>query len=215
MPTTLFTAWYDEVVPEMVGSPPLALVLNAIRNAAIEFCDRAWVWRIDQGPMAIAPGASTYDWEPPANTVVCRPLQVWIDKRRLEAKGAGELSELYGDFMQMDGAPRYFVQDRPDQLIIVPRPASMLPYGGGITAKVAIKPKRTATGLDSFIHERYLDAITHGAKFRLFIMRKKPWTDTGAAADQKTLFDAAVNKAKLDAEKGFAGARMRVKPQFF
>jgi hypothetical protein len=211
MPNTLYTTLYDEVLPEF---PALvqAMALNAIKQAAIEFCDRAWVWVVDQGPIAVAPQANTYDWEPPTGTEAARPIRVWLNKMPLTPKTAGELSELYGDYMQALGNPSFFVQDRPDQLIIVPAP-TMIP-AVGITAKLAVRPTQAATGLETWIMNKYRDAIAHGAKARLFRIPKKPWTDAAAAQGYHSMFEAAVAKAQLDAVRGFAGAKARTKPQF-
>lgn len=212
MPSTLYTTWNDEVLPEIPGVLQ-AMALNAVKRAAIEFCDRAWVWIVDQAEIPIVVDENTYAWTTPSDTEVARPIRVWLNKRPLTPKTVGELSEIYGDFMNFDGGPLFFVQDRPDKLIVVPRPTSVPDIG--ITAKLAVKPTEAATGLETIIATKYRDAISHGAKARLFRIPKKPWTDTGVAGDYQEKFDAAVAKGQLEAVRGFAGAGVRVRPQFF
>lgn len=213
MAETAFTTLYDEVVPELTGAVALPLVLNAIRQAARDFCMRSFVWRVDQGPMAVAQNANEYDWEPPTNTEAVRPMQVWLEKRPLTPRTANELSEMFGDFMRAEGTPSYFVADRPDKLVIVPKPTGV--YTTGITAKLAVMPSQAATGMETIYATRYRDAIGYGAKARLFRMPRKPWTDKQAASDYQAMFDAAVNTAQLEASRGFGGARARVRPMYF
>lgn len=213
MADTAFTTWYDDVLPELAGAVAQSMVLHAIRQAARDFCMRSFVWRVDQGPMAVAANANEYDWEPPTNTEAVRPMQVWLEKRPLVAKTANELSEMYGDFMRKDGAPQYFVSDRPDKLVIVPKPTGI--YTDGLTAKLAIMPSPAATGMETIYATRYRDAIAAGAKARIFRMPRKPWTDKQAASDYQAMFDAAVNTAQLEASRGFGGARARTRPFYF
>jgi hypothetical protein len=221
MATKAWSDWFDEVLPEVPGCGS-DIVTNAIRNAAIELCDRALIWRIDQGPIAVAPYANVYDWEPLANTDPARPMQVWLAGLPLEPKTANELSDRFGDFMRAAGTPAYFVQDQPASLIIVPMPVSVptgivYPPGvqaDGLTAKLAIKPARAATGLEQWIADRYHEPIAHGAKARLMRMPRKPWTDKPSSADYQMRFDDAVAKALLEGARGFSGARTRAKPQF-
>jgi len=212
MATTLFTTLYDEVLTEVAGvTQPVAL--NAIKQAAIEFCDRAWVWIVDQGPIPVAALANTFDWEPPSGTEAVRPMQVWLDKRPLVPKTANELSELYGDFMQAEGSPACFVQNRPDQLIVVPKPVNVQP--GEITAKLAVKPTQAATGMESVILSKFRDAICHGAKARLYRMPRKPWSNGPSATYYQGMFDNTVSTGQVAVIRGFAGARARVKAHFF
>lgn len=213
MSETAWTSWFDEVMPELPGAPPSALVKHAIRNAAIEFCTRSWVWVLDQGPIPVVANLNEYDWQPPSNTEVARILVAWLEKKPLTPKTRNELSAMYGDYMRATGTPVYFIQDVPSKLIVVPKPTANIT--DGVTAKIAVKPKRAATGLDSVIFERWADDIANGAKARLMRMPKKPWTSAANASDYEAKFEDAIATAKLEMTRSFAGARLRVKPNFF
>lgn len=212
MSTTLFTAWYDEVLPEVPGCPqPVAL--NAIRNAAIEFCRRSWVWRVSLDTMPVYAEVPDYELEPPTKTKVAKILQVWFQGREIYPKAPDELNRLYARWPAETGTPKWFVQRDPEILLLVPMPLTSIE--DAVEAEVAIAPSRASTGIDSAIYEKYLDAITHGALARLFRSKSKPWTDTVLAADRTNQFDAAIGLAKVDAVKGHGRSRLRVKPYFF
>jgi hypothetical protein len=212
MATSVWSAWDDDLLPEMPGALA-TLVRHHVKLAAIEFCNRAWVWVVDQGPISVAAGANEYAWEPPADTEVARIRVAWLDKKPLAPKTRNELSALYGDYMRAQGPVAHFVQDVPSKLILVPKPTSS--SADGITAKIAVKPTRSAAGLDSEIFNRYFDEIARGAKARLFGMAKKPWSDPARAMDLREVFEQDIANAKLEVTRSFAGARLRGVAQFF
>ena len=206
MATSLWTAWDDYVLPEVPGVLQ-AYARHHVKLAAIDFCKRAWVWVVDQGPITVAAKVNAYDWEPPVNTEITRPLLVWYEKEELSPRTRNDLSALYGDFMQAAGNPEAFAQDNLTQLILVPTPQAV--SLAGITAKVALKPTRAATGIDSMIFNRYADDIALGAKARLLAVRKKPWSDPVGAEQYRQDYEAAVVAARLEVSKGLAAARLR------
>lgn len=214
MPRTAFTAWYDEVLPEINGAPPQALVLNAIRNAAIEFCEKSLIWNHEHDPVTIAANVNLYDYAKPASTVVVRPLQAWISKLTpVVYKTPGQLADLFGDWREAAGGPSFITQVRPAQFYLVPKPT--LTIINGLTLRIAVKPSRAATDIETFIYEDWLDGITAGAKARLFAMNKKPWANAQLAADNLDRFTAKVREAQDRALRGYGPARHRVKPMYF
>jgi hypothetical protein len=212
MATSAWTEWDQDVLPEVPGADA-PFVRHHVKLAAIEFCERAWVWVVDQGTFPVAAGANEYDWEPPANTEVARILHAWIGKAPLHPKTGGELSALYGDYMQAEGPPQFFIQDVPEKFILVPKPTAS--SADGVTAKIAVKPTRAATGLDTVIFNRWHRIITAGALASLLGMGRKPWTDIPRSQLMADRFEQGIAKAKLEVIRSFAGARMRVRPNFF
>lgn len=211
---TLYTSWYDEILPEVPGVLQ-ALALNAIKQAVIEFFDRSWVWIGDQAAIPIVALTNEYAYTPAVDTEVARALKIWVNKLPLTPKTMGELSDFYGDYMVVEGAPEFFIQDRPDKLILVPKPTSVPTIG--ITGKVALKPTQAAAQIiaaGDVYANKHREAIAIGAKARLFRIPKKPWTDTSQASDLAAKFDAKIAEAKLDSARGLAGARHRGRTSF-
>lgn len=213
MSETAWTAWYDEIVPDLPGAPTLTLVKNAIRNAAIEFCDRTWVYRVAHDPLAVEANVPDYELEPPTKTALVKVLRAWYDKKEIYPKTQDELAQLFSHWPSITGTPLYFTQRSPDVLLLVPTPAASLQ--DALTAEIAIKPTRASTGISTDLFEKYLEEIAYGAKARLFAMSRKPWSDVTLAAYNRGMFDECVGKAKVQAVKGHTRARLRVKPHFY
>lgn len=210
---TTWDAWDDDVLSEIPGALP-AYVRNEVMLTAIDFCSRAWVWLNDQGPIAVVAGTAGYPWVPPANTYVAHILNAWLDKKRLTPKTRNELSDLYGDYMRVDGPAVYFIQDLPSKLILVPKPTSAS-TDTGITAKIALAPSLSAPSMDDEIASLYFDEIAKGAKARLLLMARKPWTDVGRGQSLQDGFEDDIASAKTDMIRSHAGARLRARAHFF
>jgi hypothetical protein len=204
--------WYDEVLPD-VPHCPQPVAKNAIRNAAIEFCERSFVYQADHPAIAAVQDQGEYTYAPGTGLKVVRPEMVWYDKKQLTPMTRDDLDRLYAYWPDESGTPIYFVQEQLEKLIVVPKPAAAL--ADAIRLKVSVKPTRASVDIDDAMHEKYLEAIACGAKARLFAMKKKPWTDNELAVYHKQMFDAAIATARLHAARGHTRARMRVRAHFF
>jgi hypothetical protein len=153
---------------------------NAIRNAAIDFCSRSWVWRADHADINALAGIGAYAYAPPANTKVAVPLAVWYALKPIDPQSTYELQQRFPHWPSMVGqAPYWFLQETLETLVVVPAPSADL--AGAIKLKVALTPTRAAPSIDDAIFERYLEEIACGAKARLFAMKAKPWSDPSRA----------------------------------
>jgi len=216
---TTWDAWDDDVISEVPGALP-EFVRNSVMLSAIDFCSDSWVWLVDQGPIVVVAGTALYPWVPPATSDVVHVLQAWLDKKQLVPKTRNELSEMYGDYMRFDGAAMYFIQDVPSALILVPKPTSSsaiaVPQVDGITAKIAVCPTLGAASFGSDeIASHYFEEIGRGAKARLLVMARKPWTDVTRGQDLQAQFDDDIATAKTAVIRSYAGARIRVRAHFF
>lgn len=213
MSETAWTSFFDEVLPELPGAPLQALVKNAIRNAAIEFCDRTWVYRVEHEPLAAEANVPDYELEPPTKTALVKVHRAWYEKKEIFPKTPQDLAGLFSHWPTAIGTPLYFTQRSPDVLLLVPMPSASLQ--DAITAEIAVKPTRASTGISTDLFEKYLEEIAYGAKARLFAMSKKPWSDVKLAAYNLAKFDECIGKVKVQAVKGHTRARLRVKPHFY
>jgi len=59
MATTLWSDFNDDVLSEIPGVLP-AFAQHHVKLAAIEFCERSWVWLADQGPILIEAAKNIY-----------------------------------------------------------------------------------------------------------------------------------------------------------
>jgi len=106
MITKLFTALYDEVLPDISGVGQ-SLALNAIRNAAIEFCDRSGCWPYNQSLLSSVASQPNYSFVPPADTEVVGVTQAWYNGEPIRFKSAFELEKeaINGNYSNLDFLP--------------------------------------------------------------------------------------------------------------
>lgn len=196
--------WYDEVVPDVPGAG-LPLIKNAIKNAAIEFCQRTRVYRIEHPAISAVEDDGEYDWAPGAGLKVVRAEIVWYEGKQLDPVTPADLQALYPQWTEETGPPVYFVQEMPETLVLVPKPNA--DAADAITARVSVKPSRAATSISDQLYELYLEQIAAGAKARLFAMQSKPWSNPQGAQRESGLFEDAIAQANLDAFRGHSRAR--------
>lgn len=72
----------------------------------------------------------------------------------------------------------------------------------GLGVWVALKPLLTATTVENFIYEDYMDVISDGARARLFSMINQPWASAEAALFYKSRYEAFRDKAAGKARTG-------------
>lgn len=209
---TNFTSWYDDVLPWVPGCPQ-SMALNVIRKAAIEFCDRSWAWIYYPAGINVVNGQMAYAFTPPANAVVTRTLQVWYDDEPIDPATPDELNALFQNWRTHTGTPQYHTQDDERNLLLVPTPDADLT--GGLKMRVALKPTITAVDIETRIYEEHREAIASGAKARLMLMQKKPYSDPNQAVIEQDKFDSAINTTKIKIIKGFSRAPLRNVAQFF
>lgn len=180
MNTKLFTTLYDEVLIDVPGVPQ-NVALNAIRNAAIEFCDRTLCWVVDADPISSVAGQSIYQFEPENGSEVAGVIQAYYNSVRIDPMTADQLGNEYSrdPWNEQTGVPRYYLIEQPDEFVLVPIPDESV--DSGIKMRVSLKPTRTASGMERWVIDKYFDTLAHGAKAMLCAMHKKPWTDPGQA----------------------------------
>lgn len=210
MKTVPYTRWYDEVLPHLsgVGKP---LVLNAIKSAVIEFCERSRVWVEATDAITVTDSDEAYEIPVPRNTASVRVERVWFDGKELDVVNEDQLSTHYRrDWRLVVGTPKFLTQLQPDCFYMIPRPVET--RADVVRMMVSLKPGRTAASAPAFLHERYMDAVTHGAMARLHRMPGKPWTSIELAIAHSAEFDAACAAANVEANKAFGRARPRAVP---
>jgi len=212
MANTAFTALFDDVLPHVPGcSQPIAS--DAIRKAAIEFCERSWAWIFNSPDIDVVNGQMAYPFTPPGNAVVSKVLQVWYDDEPLTPKTPDELNTLYPNWRTVTGTPIHYTQDDSRNLLLVPTPDADLT--DGLKMRVALKPTIAAADIETVIYEEYREAIACGALAQLMMSPKKPYSDPGLAVVKLEYFESKIGSTRFKVQKGFARAPQRNVAHFF
>lgn len=212
MDSTDYTAYLPEILPKVKGCPEQVAV-NAVRNALIELCQRAPVWRVEHDPLSSMANEGVYDFEPPSGTEVVQVLHAWYDGAPLWPATEDELHILYGDYRTVDGTPQYYTQDDETAVILVPRPTTALT--DAIKMMVQLKPTIASTSADSRLYNRYREQVSHGALARLYDMDGEPWANPKKADRNLTLFENDIVSASSMAQRNHGRSQRRVPARFF
>ncbi len=204
---------YEDLLPELIAMTPGCsdtMIRNAIRSAAIEFCEGAGVYQSQLDPISTVKGEYEYEFEAPANTRVHKILWVNYQGTNLEPISTSLLEERLPSWRTTIGStPEYYVKNTSTTLSLVPVPANTV--ANSTTIRVQLKPTHDSTQCDADVMSDYRDAIVHGALFRLLRMPSKDWTDYTAAGVYGNLFTQGVEAAKLRARHQDEGVARSVK----
>lgn len=217
MTTVAYSAWFDDVLPELPGCNQ-SIAMAAIRSSAIEFCQKTDVYLYDHPAINAVINTPTYAFVPPASTVVSKVLQVFYSGRKLIPKTPDELKEIYGVYQSLDwrsrtGAPKYVTQDDEQNIRLVPMPDASL--AGAIKLRVSLKPTRASTTVIDRIYEEYLEIVKSGSLHRLKSQLNKPYSDVQGAIFHLSIFNDGVDQVKHKVAVGFGRAKLRTRGHFF
>jgi len=225
-----YSSVFGDIMANLSGVPDV--VLNFYMNkVAIDLCERAKVWRVNYGALPLTQGTyvngvqtviaptTYYVTSPVANTELSaillakNYLTTANDWQPLDIVTTEQVFEVAPDWPSINGSGQPVAVTRLDEasIAVVPAPDNNDTYT--IYLYCAIRPTLTATTIDSTIYATYRRAIYHGVLHELFMMPKKPWTDTDRAKYHGAQWEFMVNSARARANKSFGRANLTVVPQ--
>jgi len=210
MSTVSYDLFLPEVMPYVHDTPEFVMI-NAIRNAAIEFCDKSLYWQYEHAPITASPDVGTYAFSLPDQTTPARVMSAWYQNLPMVSKNEDELYRIFPmDWRTMVGRPQFYMQNVPGEIIIAPKPQILAT--DGLMIIMALKPTRDSTTIDSNIYERWAEHIAFGARARLYDTPNQPYADPQQAIKYRAWFTAAIGEAKVDRNRGLNRASVKVRP---
>lgn len=297
--STATTAGYSPdilnwVCPD-VPMAPLPMVTNAIRDAAIELCERALIWREELQQISVLPPTSTtttaaqalYDtqvsvaecsqffagdtltvalndtsdpgagtrWRGHARTVsatsgagvitldgqlpdtvnigaaviklvdqypmtlpsgacIAKGLKAWLNDNPIDPISPDDLDNEFNNTgfgwvgvnwrTDVNLPSRWYViNDTSVALELAPSAA------GNLRILAALKPTRASTSFPEWIYERYIEVIAHGAKSRIMMSPKKPYSNPTLGAWHMEQFNGFIGEARVRAARGTTRGPLR------
>ena len=92
---------------------------------------------------------------------------------------------------------RWYMSDDGTVGLLMPPNAA-----GNLRIQAALKPTRASTTFPTLLYERYVETIAHGAKAKLMLSPKKPYSDAQLGAYHQTQFDALIGEARIRVARG-------------
>ena len=207
MSTRLFSDLVNRITANAPGAPQPVIVTH-IRDAAIEAREKTLGWRYKQATITLTAGTYAESFLPPdAFTEVQAILTASINGNDLPVKTLEEIHRLYPKYPSSVTAerttPQYITQVDPDTFYLVQVPVNSTDT---VEMFLALKPIRTATGMDKTAMDAMETVIFHGALQSLLTMPETTWSDVELAAfhAKQYSFKTAAHRANVNAGAGRA-----------
>jgi len=208
--------------PNVPGCPRPTIV-QYLRNAAIQTCERTLAWRYEQPKFTLTPGVYVYNFNKPAETQVHAIFKTFVNDSPLDALTLDQALELYpewadkyttaGDIEEHGSDPRSITQISAHQFAVLPLPDATKPYT--VRMFYALRPSRNAEGMDEAVFDDLEDTIMHGALQQLMVLPGTAWGNLGLASYHAKQYVFQLAELRARANLGNARGMMRAQMQPF
>lgn len=212
--TTAITALSKRVQPDVVGCPG-QVVDNAVIDSIIRFCEDTHVmFKTFQHDVLSTDVDDTDNYSVSIDLTDyiedVRPLLILdfkIDGARMGAEYI-ELLNVQDDISTLE--------PQGGKLFTYPDRTHLKFYGLAevdqvLFLKIAFAPTTSITTVSDDFYDRWHKPIESGAKWELFSMPKKDWTDLALAEYYEGLYNSGVSHAKITKDQGRVKGATRVK----
>lgn len=209
------TTWFNDVLPDVPGCLE-AVALDAILDAAIVFCARTKVHKVDLDPIMLLANTPSTPFVAPASAPQTRVVEI-----REATYGTTSLMFKDPDWLRVHydpiwrtktGTPQFITQDDEESFRVVP----YLTVNSTVALNlfVSLKPTATATDIEARLWREYREVIQAGALARLMLSPKKPYSNATLGAIHNDAFENAIARITHKAFKGHVRSRTRTKAHF-
>jgi len=161
-----------EVMLDVAGCPD-SIAENAVRQAAIEFCNQSRAWRDQLADLSTVDGTAQYIIAVAADSEV-------ISLHKLQHSDSmmplPTIPTIHLDRFKLSTTkekPRWFNQETPATVTLFNTPDAA--YTLNVFA--VLKPTKASLSGPDFLYNDWLEEIAHGAKKRLKAMSGRSWAD--------------------------------------
>lgn len=216
MATRTFLSLVNRLAPSVPGCPQ-PIIMQYIRDAAIEACERTLAWRYEQPAIRLTPGVYEYPYNNPTGTEVHAFLTATANGQTIDPVTLEQLYLAYPDWPSTDTTkradPRLICQLDPDNFVLAPIPDASKNYD--LKMIVALKPVRDASGMDKSVFDDLENVIMHGALQHLLVLPDKNWSDRELATYHAKQYLFKITERRARATLGAARASMSVQMRPF
>lgn len=222
MATRDFKSLITRINPSVPGCPQETM-FQYIRDSAIRSCERTLAWRYEEPKFNLIPGVPKYPYRKPFYTEVHVVFSVMLNDSPLELLTLEEALDRYpkwvdkyttpDDIAEYGSEPRLFTQLNPNEYIVIPLPDAEKTY----TLRIfyALKPTRSATGMEQVVFDDLEEVIMHGALQHLLALPNTNWSDRELAAyhAKQYVFQIAERRARANIGNARSSLSVRI-PRF-
>lgn len=202
--------------PRVAALAPTAtdpMIDQAVLDSCIDFCERTLVVKRMLTSFVTVANTASYTPAAPTDQSIAHIMRVWLDTVELVPLDEEGVASPFGFITTVAGAtnlagtPSYFNETDPGTISLFPRPNAVYT----INARVALRPLRTATTVDTQLFEDWAEGITCGALARLFLVPGE-LMNAPLAKFYSAGYQSFADRAQLQASKGRTRAQNRITP---
>lgn len=198
-----------QIMPIVPGcAEPTAI--NAVRQAAMRFCEATRAWRSED----------EFEVTPDTCSFVCVPDQaelfeieaVTFNGMPLDPAATSYLDRIDPTWRQnkeFNGSPKFYTQLAMDTIRIVPRAAGL------VVVHAFLKPSEDADQVPEFLANKFRRIIASGALSDLLLLPGQPFFQPDLASVHSTRFQSALDRNFNLNVRGQQRAPTRTRAQFF
>ena len=197
---TSLTEFLPDVTPSVPGCPR-SLILDAIRNACIRFCEETWIIRETLTAIDVVAGTDVYTLTASTNNLPVGLIHFSYNERDLTFKTEEELDIIDQGWRVADpGTPFFVTSPSPDTFRLNRVPSEAIT--DGMVPRIATKPTNETSSVDDLLYRDWRDGIRAGALQELKGIPDKGWSDDKAAMSNGQLFNFYIQRGKARAVMG-------------
>lgn len=214
MTDRLFSTLVKKITPYAPGCPE-PVIIQQVRDAAIEACENTLAWRYEQDILPLNTGVYQYDYETPDDTEVIAIFQCVLNNQLMPAVTLEQLITQYPNWPSYDTdqrtTPQVVAQFDPDHFVVAPVPDDT---AYSMKMFLALRPTPDADGMDKVFFDELEQLILHNSLVRLLSMPDKSWSDTDLAEyhAKQVVFKTASRRSRANLGNGRASLTVRAVP---
>lgn len=219
--TEAISSWLSKVTP-YVANLAYPAFLDAVRDAAIEFCEGTEVWKADLDRIDVVDTEQTVDLAVPdalyGEIVGIQNVKYKVDGadddqfRNLTpySETQQDLDSYGGWKFQTSTQPNgYYLGEDKTTLYFFQIPGE--DSDEGLLVKAILKPDKTCVTLPDLLWDNWSEAIAHGAKASLLAQNAQPWFNPQMAGAWGSMFEKKIAEGKNVRYHGYNARPSRVK----
>lgn len=207
-----FSTLVSKVYPSVPGCPT-PTVINYIRDAAIRVCERTLAWRYQVPLFNLVANTYEYTYTKPANTEVHAVFEALVNSDGLARLTLEQAIAQWPSWNTETSTPQVICQITPDKYIVLPTPDNQRTYE--MRMFLALKPTRTASGMEEVLFNELEDVILHGTLQHLLVLPNTTWSDRELAAYHAKQYIFHLNERRARANLGNMRGTMTAQMQSF
>lgn len=203
--------WLNDLMPHLPGCGA-DLVAHELKRAAQDFFERSRAWGVLLDEVSVAIDESEVEILPDdtRQSIVRIESASW-NGEPLEEKTLPVIEvDIGADWMDQTGTPTVITQLAHNSVRLVVTPDA----AGVLRCRVSVKPSDASLGLPDQLAYKYREILANGAKARLMLMPKKPWSNDNLGALASSRFEDSLGTAKSSAFRAFGSARTPSRPSW-